>query len=137
MTVPFDRLAAAVAGRYRIERELGQGGRATVYLAEDLKHKRSVATKVLQPELAAVLGAERFIQETTADLQRLPDRTIELYAPETYATSDIDLVVEGRPRTRIDYRLSASGPGTAERRNLEGGPSGRDAEESARCRPAA
>jgi serine/threonine-protein kinase len=55
-------------GRYRIERELGAGGMATVYLAEDLKHDRKVAIKVLKPELAAVLGAERFVVEikTTA-----------------------------------------------------------------------
>ncbi|MCG6987230.1 MAG: serine/threonine protein kinase, partial [Gemmatimonadetes bacterium] len=67
----FDRLAAALSDRYRIERELGAGGMATVYLAEDLKHQRQVAIKVLKPELAAVLGAERFIQEitTTAQLQ--------------------------------------------------------------------
>jgi len=66
-----ERLAAALADRYRIERELGQGGMATVYLAEDIKHKRKVALKVLKPELAAVLGAERFVQEitTTASLQ--------------------------------------------------------------------
>ncbi len=66
-----ERLSAALADRYRIERELGQGGMATVYLAEDLKHKRRVAVKVLKPELAAVLGAERFVQEitTTAALQ--------------------------------------------------------------------
>jgi serine/threonine protein kinase len=66
-----DRLTAALADRYRIERELGQGGMATVYLAEDLKHKRKVALKVLKPELAAVLGADRFVQEitTTASLQ--------------------------------------------------------------------
>ncbi len=71
MSDPLGRLTAALADRYRIERELGQGGMATVYLAEDLKHKRQVALKVLKPELAAVLGAERFIQEitTTASLQ--------------------------------------------------------------------
>jgi len=65
------RLTAALADRYRIERELGQGGMATVFLAEDLKHHRQVAIKVLRPELAAVLGAERFVQEitTTAALQ--------------------------------------------------------------------
>src|ERR687892_941618 len=65
------RLSAALADRYRIERELGQGGMATVYLAEDVRHKRKVALKVLKPELAAVLGAERFVQEitTTAALQ--------------------------------------------------------------------
>ncbi len=64
-------LSTALADRYRIERRLGEGGMATVYLAEDLKHKRKVAVKVLRPELAAVLGAERFVQEitTTANLQ--------------------------------------------------------------------
>ena len=65
-----ERLTAALAGRYAIERELGAGGMATVYLAADLKHDRPVAIKVLKPELAAVLGAERFVQEirTTAAL---------------------------------------------------------------------
>ena len=71
MTTTVNRLAAALADRYRIERELGQGGMATVYLAQDLKHDRKVAVKVLKPELAAVLGAERFVVEikTTAALQ--------------------------------------------------------------------
>jgi len=66
-----DRLAAALSDRYRIERELGQGGMATVYLAEDLKHHRRVAIKVMRPELAAVIGAARFLAEitTTANLQ--------------------------------------------------------------------
>ncbi len=65
------RLSAALGDRYRIERQLGEGGMATVYLAEDLKHERKVALKVLKPELAAVLGADRFVQEikTTASLQ--------------------------------------------------------------------
>jgi serine/threonine-protein kinase len=64
-------LAVALSDRYRIERELGQGGMATVYLAEDLKHARQVAIKVLKPALGAVLGAERFLSEirTTASLQ--------------------------------------------------------------------
>jgi serine/threonine-protein kinase len=71
MYTPTDRLTTALAGRYRIERHLGEGGMATVYLAQDLKHERNVAVKVLRPELAAVLGAERFVQEikTTAALQ--------------------------------------------------------------------
>jgi serine/threonine-protein kinase len=67
----MNRLATALSRSYRLERELGQGGMATVYLAEDLKHKRQVAVKVLKPELGAVLGAERFVNEirTTANLQ--------------------------------------------------------------------
>jgi serine/threonine-protein kinase len=71
MTDVPERLRNALADRYEIQRELGAGGMATVYLAEDLKHKRKVAVKVLRPELAAVLGAERFVQEieTTANLQ--------------------------------------------------------------------
>jgi len=64
-------LTAALADRYRIERELGAGGMATVYLAHDLRHERKVAIKVLRPELAAVIGAERFVREirTIAALQ--------------------------------------------------------------------
>jgi eukaryotic-like serine/threonine-protein kinase len=57
------RLQAALSDRYRVERELGRGGMATVYLAQDLKHDRQVAIKVLRPELAAVLGRERFLAE--------------------------------------------------------------------------
>lgn len=66
-----ERLVRALADRYRIVRPLGAGGMATVYLAEDLRHSRRVAVKVLKPELAAVLGAERFLTEikTTANLQ--------------------------------------------------------------------
>ena len=71
MTTQTDRLNAALAGRYTIERELGAGGMAMVYLAEDVKHHRKVALKVLRPELSAVIGAERFLKEieTTANLQ--------------------------------------------------------------------
>jgi serine/threonine-protein kinase len=71
MTDELARLTAALADRYEIGRELGVGGMATVYLARDLKHDRHVALKVLKPELVAVLGAERFLQEikTTANLQ--------------------------------------------------------------------
>jgi len=71
MTDPLVGLSTALADRYRLERELGAGGMATVYLAQDLKHDRRVAIKVLRPELAAVIGADRFLSEikTTANLQ--------------------------------------------------------------------
>ncbi len=71
MSKSLERLNAALSDRYMIVRELGAGGMATVYLAEDLKHQRNVALKVLRPELAAVIGAERFLAEikTTANLQ--------------------------------------------------------------------
>ena len=59
----MDRLTGALADRYRIEREIGSGGMATVYLAEDLKHRRPVAIKVLRPELSAALGTDRFLRE--------------------------------------------------------------------------
>ena len=59
MSDPVTRLNAALEGRYAIERELGEGGMATVFLADDLKHERRVALKVLKPEVAAVVGAER------------------------------------------------------------------------------
>jgi serine/threonine-protein kinase len=64
------RLKKALADRYTIERELGSGGMATVYLAQDLKHNRQVAVKVLDPNLAQALGAERFLREieTAANL---------------------------------------------------------------------
>jgi serine/threonine-protein kinase len=66
-----EQLLTALSSTYRIERELGRGGMATVYLARDLKHDRSVAVKVLRPELAAILGGERFLHEIrlTAQLQ--------------------------------------------------------------------
>src|SRR6188472_2633811 len=71
MADSFSALQVALSDRYRLEGELGEGGMATVYLAHDLKHDRKVAVKVLRPELAAVIGAERFLAEikTTANLQ--------------------------------------------------------------------
>ncbi len=71
MTTTLERLTTALSRSYRVERELGAGGMATVYLAHDLKHERDVAIKVLHPDLGAALGAERFLAEikTTAKLQ--------------------------------------------------------------------
>ena len=63
MSDPRTALETTLAGRYAIERELGRGGMATVYLAHDLRHDRPVALKVLHPELAATLGPERFLRE--------------------------------------------------------------------------
>ena len=71
MPDPLDRLTSALADRYTLERELGAGGMATVYLAQDVRHNRKVAIKVLRAELLSVIGAERFLKEieTTANLQ--------------------------------------------------------------------
>src|SRR5438132_562987 len=66
-----EHFTAALSGRYAVEREIGAGGMATVYLARDVRHERRVALKVLNPELGAVLGVERFLSEikVTANLQ--------------------------------------------------------------------
>ena len=71
MSDTLDRITSALADRYAIEHELGAGRMATVYLAQDLKHDRKVAVKVLRPELAVVVGAERFLHEIklTVNLQ--------------------------------------------------------------------
>ena len=71
MTAIDQPLANALRDRYLLEKELGRGGMATVYLARDLRHRRPVAVKVLHPELSAVLGSERFLKEIelTANLQ--------------------------------------------------------------------
>ncbi len=65
----IERLNEALEGRYRIVRELGRGGMATVYLAEDLRHPRQVAVKVLRPDLAAALGGDRFLREIEISAQ--------------------------------------------------------------------
>ena len=79
MTNPLDRLTAALADRYAIVRELGTGGMATVYLAEDVKHDRKVAVKVLRPELAAAVGPDRFVREIDIAAQLQHPHILPLY----------------------------------------------------------
>ncbi|HRP08685.1 MAG TPA: serine/threonine-protein kinase, partial [Gemmatimonadales bacterium] len=79
MAEPFARLAAALASHYRLERELGQGGMATVYRAQDLKHDRLVAIKVLRPELAAAMGSDRFPREIKFVAQLNHPHILSLY----------------------------------------------------------
>jgi serine/threonine-protein kinase len=75
----LDRLRAALAGRYTIDRPLGQGGMAFVYLAHDVKHEREVAVKVLKPELSATIGAERFLREIRVAAQLQHPNILALY----------------------------------------------------------
>src|SRR5881628_2641149 len=63
MTLPIERIREVLSPAYTVDRELGRGGMATVYLAQDVKHERPVALKVLHPELAASLGPDRFLRE--------------------------------------------------------------------------
>jgi serine/threonine-protein kinase len=79
MTDILDRLRKALADRYTVERELGRGGMATVYLAEDLKHKRQVAIKLLDPELARALGSERFLREVEVTAKLTHPHILALY----------------------------------------------------------
>lgn len=79
MAAPLERLSSALADRYRIERELGHGGMATVYLAHDVKHRRQVAIKVLTPDLASLLGPERFLREVEIAAGLNHPRIVPLY----------------------------------------------------------
>ena len=79
MPSQIDRLKAALAERYAVEREVGSGGMATVYLAEDLRHHRKVAVKVLREDLAQALGAERFLREIEIAAQLQHPHILPLY----------------------------------------------------------
>jgi Tol biopolymer transport system component/tRNA A-37 threonylcarbamoyl transferase component Bud32 len=79
MTDSASDLTAVLGGRYRVERELGAGGMATVYLADDVRHGRRVAIKVVRPELAAALGAERFLREITTTASLRHPHIVPLY----------------------------------------------------------
>src|SRR3954466_1254243 len=75
----LSRLSAALAAHYTIERELGRGGMATVYLARDLKHHRRVAIKVLRPELTMAVGADRFLREIEIAAQFAHPHIVQVY----------------------------------------------------------
>ena len=108
MPDPIARLNKALEGRYRIESELGEGGMATVYLADDIKHERKVALKVLKPELAAVVGAERFLAEikTTANLQHSHICRRSIRVRRTHSFRNLT-----RPRQLPSGRMLAWGSG--------------------------
>ena len=79
MTTFLERVQSALAPRYLVRRELGAGGMAVVYLAEDLRHGRPVAVKVLRAELAAALGSERFLREIRIAAQLRHPNIVPLY----------------------------------------------------------
>ena len=83
MTALLDRVTSAFGGRYLIERELGRGGMATVYLAQDPKHGRAVALKVLRPELAATIGPERFLREIRVAARLTHPHILALFESDT------------------------------------------------------
>src|SRR4026209_1323154 len=79
MADQIERLTLALGGNYRIEREVGMGGMATVYLAQDLKHDRKVALKILRPELTAAMGTDRFPREIHIIAQMQHPHILPLY----------------------------------------------------------
>jgi serine/threonine protein kinase len=94
----FERLNSALADRYSIERELGAGGMATFYLAEDLKHERQVPVKVLRPELAAALGLEHLLCEIRVTAKLNHPHILELYnSGEAEAFLYNERAVDARP----------------------------------------
>ena len=113
------RLGAALADRYRIERVLGEGGMATVYLAQDLKHGRQVAIKVLRPELAVALGADRFLQEiqTTANLRH--PHILPLVDSGATSSRSERSEESGRPGTEFLYYVMPLVEGESLRDRLE------------------
>ena len=108
-----DQLNTALAGRYAIERLVGEGGMATVYLARDLRHNRKVALKVLKPDLGAVVGVERFLAEieVTANLQlAYADASKGVGTQEDladYATDDL-IEATGLPEERAKALIMAA-----------------------------
>ena len=103
-------LAAALADRYRLVRELGMGGMATVYLAEDLKHHRQVAVKVLRPELAASLGTDRFLREIEIAAALHHPHILPLYDSGTVSLSTDSRLTTADSRLFYVMPLSRANP---------------------------
>ena len=124
MSDPAIRLNVALEGRYAIEHELGEGGMATVYLADDLKHERKVALKVLKPELAAVVGAERFLAEITTTANLTHPHILPLHdSGETdgFLFYVMPFVEGERPQGEAESRASASRGRSCPDRDERGG----------------
>ncbi len=112
MSDPVIRLNVALQGRYRVERELGEGGMATVYLADDLKHERKVALKVLKPELAAVVGGERFLAEIKTTAYRAGELTRGSHASYfPWIVCVISVRATSQPEARWPQRSPCPSPG--------------------------
>ena len=79
MAIPFNKLKAALAEQYELEREIGQGGMGTVYLARDRRHDRPVAIKVLRPDVAESIGSDRFLREVRLAARMTHPRIVPVY----------------------------------------------------------
>ena len=125
MTDPTRILERALADRYRIERELGAGGMATVYLAHDVKHDRDVAIKVLKPELAESLGRDRFLREIRMAAGLTHPHILPLYdSGEADGLLFYQLAGEGRSGRANDDTIN----GADESSLADPGPTGRFAD---------
>mgnify|MGYP002066694389 CR=1 FL=1 len=113
----FDGFQRAIASRYRIERELGHGGMATVYLTQDLKHGRSVALKLLRPEIAAVLGSDRFLREIQVSARLSHPNILPLYDSDE-AAGLLFYVMPYVEEGTLHDRLFKGRPGIAEALDL-------------------
>ena len=119
---PITRLNAALEGRYRIERELGEGGMATIYLAEDLKHRREVAVKVLEAEVESDAAAERFEREieTIARMRNVTDAVLQAVGTNREWTKNYGVIhaLIHNPRTLQMISTNFISPGTSSQKPL-------------------
>ncbi|MEA3245065.1 MAG: protein kinase [Gemmatimonadota bacterium] len=109
MTSPAERLSLALAGRYRIERELGAGGMATVYLAHDLKHRREVAVKVLRADVSQTVGSDRFLREIDIAARLSHPHILPLYDSGS-ADGFLFFVMPNVEGHSLRERMNTSGP---------------------------